>query len=251
MSLSDQNFTTLLVRLENDTDVLGAFLSGSRGKGFATAHSDYDVIIIVREDARETCQERYPFRYRPDIDCVVHDLSGFHGYATYDSPEAWDRYDFAHVEILFDRTGKLLQLIDAKGRLPTERRGEVLRGSLDAYINGLYRSLKCLRNVNALGARLEAAVSISALLTFLFALEGRHSPFPGYLQQELTHYPITGVQTEQLLLYIDRISATADLEAQQALLRLVDKLAVHADLSDVLADWGDDYRWMQTLTLHT
>lgn len=142
---ADKAFQALLVQLQSDADVLGAFLSGSRGKGFATPHSDYDVVVIVRDGALAQCRARYPFRYAAGIDCVLHDLAGFKDHAAYGFPEAWDRYDFAHVEGLFDRTGDLQRLIEAKGRAPETHQQELLRGSLDAYLNGLYRSLKGLR----------------------------------------------------------------------------------------------------------
>lgn len=250
---ADKAFQALLVQLQSDADVLGAFLSGSRGKGFATPHSDYDVVVIVRDGALARCRARYPFRYAAGIDCVLHDLAGFRDYAAYGSPEAWDRYDFAHTEVLFDRTGDLPRLIEAKGWVPETHQQELLRGSLDAYVNGLYRSLKCLRNTSVLGARLEAAVSVSALLTFLFALEGRHAPFPGYLERELSrypleHHPLHPDELHELLSLIDRV-LVADLEAQQALLGTVDGLARDAGLGDVLADWGDDYSWMQSFWL--
>jgi hypothetical protein len=249
-SPADQAFAELLEQLRRDSDVLGAFLSGSRGKGFSTVHSDYDVIIVVHDGKLAACQARYPFRYAAGIDCITHDLTGFYHYAAYGSLEAWNRYDFAHVQMLFDHTDDLPRLIKEKGRVPAEHQEEMLRETLDAYVNGLYRSLKCLRNASILGARLEAAVSVSALLTFLFALEGRHVPFPGYLERELNHYPLVGLPLgpEELLSLIDRVLVSADVEAQQAVLRMVDKLARDAGLSNVLADWGDDYAWMQNFT---
>lgn len=107
-----------------------------------------------------------------------------------------------------------------------------------------------MRNTSVLGARLEAAVSVSALLTFLFALEGRHAPFPGYLERELSRYPLEHhpLHPDELLSLIDRV-LVADLEAQQALLETVDGLARDAGLGDVLVGWGDDYSWMQSFWL--
>lgn len=82
----DSAFEVLLGQLHEDTDVLGAFLSGSRGKGFATNYSDYDVVIIVRDGALAQCRARYPFRHAVGIDCTLHDLTGFRNYAAYGSP---------------------------------------------------------------------------------------------------------------------------------------------------------------------
>lgn len=248
---ADRAFQALLNRFRSDADVLGAFLSGSRGKGFATDHSDYDVVIVVRDGALKQCEARYPFRCAANIDCTLHDLTGFRNHAAYGSPDAWNRYDFAHVELLFDRTGELPRFIDDKGRIPEAHRNELLRESLDAYVNGVYRSLKCLRNANILGAKLEAAVSVSALLTFLFALEGRHAPFPGYLERELRQYPLEHLplSPDTLLSLIDHVLVSANSKAQQALLKIVDSLARDAGLEGVLADWGEAYGWMQSFSL--
>lgn len=92
-SAADRTFQVLLARLQSDADVLGVFLSGSRGNGFSTVHSDYDVVIVVRDGALTQCAVRYPFRYAVDVGCTLHDLTGFRDYAAYGSPDAWDRYD--------------------------------------------------------------------------------------------------------------------------------------------------------------
>lgn len=101
-----------------------------------------------------------------------------------------------------------------------------------------------------LGSRLEAAVSVPALLTFLFAFEGRHAPFPGYLERELTHYPLVRLPlpTGALLSLIDQVLASAEVAAQQTLLRIVDAMAREDGLGDVLTAWDDGYLWMHNFT---
>ena len=76
-----QGFTALNEQLQTDKDVLGIFLSGSRGKGFHTASSDYDVYIVVQDAAVNRAKLRYSFRYSTDIDCTVISLTDFRAYA--------------------------------------------------------------------------------------------------------------------------------------------------------------------------
>ena len=40
-------------------DVLGFVLTGSRGKGLATVHSDYDFALFVKDDALKPYQARF------------------------------------------------------------------------------------------------------------------------------------------------------------------------------------------------
>ena len=49
MKNSESIFNHLREEAENDPNVIGFFLGGSRGKGFVTEHSDYDVYIIVKD----------------------------------------------------------------------------------------------------------------------------------------------------------------------------------------------------------
>lgn len=150
--------------------------------------------------------------------------------------------------MLIDREGTIAPLVVAEGAIPEERRLPLARGALDAYVNSLYRSAKCWRNRNALGARLEAADSIGHLLTVIFALEGRHRPYYGYLERKLRAVPLERfpLDAEGLLARIDAISATGDLAAQQELLGHVEGVCRAAGIADVLDTWGEGYPWMKT-----
>ncbi len=250
MPTAAQTFAALLDQLRADQAVLGAFLSGSRGKAFHTVSADYDVYVVV-QDAAERSKLRYPFRYSAAIDCIVVSLTEFRDYAEWGSSGHWDRYSFAHVNVLFDRTdGTIQKLVEQKGKIPTEHRTPVLRSSLDAYLNAVYRSFKCLKRGDTLGAKLEAATSVPFLLTFLFALESRHAPFAGYLARELNAYPLTRLplSVAALLSSIDD-ALKADVRAQQTLLGHVDKLGHDEGLDDVFRGWDDAYPWMLNFSL--
>ena len=242
---SDQA-TALFNRLQNDADMLGVFLSGSRGKGFHADTSDYDVYIVVWDDGLERAKLGYPFRYHPDIDCIVVSLGEFRTYAEPGSPNLWDRYSFAHVEVLFGSAkAEIQELVDRKGRLSVEQQAQTLHESLDAYLNAVYRTFKCLKKGNPFGAKLEAAQSIPPLLTFLFGLEGRHAPFAGYLERELTAYPLRTLPIPVAKLLMDlEGTLQAEASALKSLLYQVDKLGHDEGLDDVFTAWGGAYPWM-------
>ena len=243
--MSSDQAEALLDRLRVDGSVLGMFLSGSRGKGFHTAASDYDVYIVVQDEGLEFARQRYPFRYSPTIDCIVTSLSEFRAYAEPGSSSAWDRYSFTHVKVLFGRAkAEIQRLVDRKGRLPPELRTQTLRDALDAYLNAVYRAFKRLEQRDGLGAKLEAAQSIPPLLTFLFGLEGRHAPFAGYLGRELNAYPleVLPVSAAELLAGLEK-TLQADAGAMQTLLRHVDALGHAKGLGDVFSAWGEAYPW--------
>ncbi len=49
---ADEKFKKLLQEFKNDPNVLAFWLSGSRGKGLITKHSDYDPVIIIKDKAK-------------------------------------------------------------------------------------------------------------------------------------------------------------------------------------------------------
>jgi hypothetical protein len=248
MTQTDQLFEQLVQAAQDDPDVLGLVLVSSRGKGMATPFSDYDVFLVVRNDVVERAQQRYAAiaGQTTEIDMSVLALAAFEAFAAWGSAEDWERYSFANATTLIDKTGQIHQLVLEKGRIPPDRQDAYVRGALDAYINGVYRSAKCWRTQNVLGARLEAMDSLGHLLALIFGLEGRHRPYYGYLERELRIYPLQQfpMPTAALLDTIAQILTTADLPAQQALLRTVEAVCRAAGLGDVIDGWGDDYPWM-------
>ena len=49
MDKTKAQFNKILQEFKKDPDVIGAFLSGSRGKGFEHQDSDYDLYVIVKD----------------------------------------------------------------------------------------------------------------------------------------------------------------------------------------------------------
>src|SRR5574341_1773114 len=238
MTLTDEVFAQLVETAQHDPEVLGVVLVSSRGKGMATAFSDYDAYLIVQSEAAARCQRRYAqFTDQTDeIDLAVITLDAFRPFAAWGSAEAWERYSFANATTLIDKTGHIHQLVLEKGRVPPHEQDSYVREALDGYINGVYRSAKCWRLHNVLGAQLEAMDSIGYLLSLIFGLEGRHRPYYGYLERELRAHPLQQfpLPGEVLLASIARILTTADLPTQQTLLRTVESVCRAAGLGDVI-----------------
>ena len=246
MTAADDRFRRLLQEAHDDPAILGLVLTGSRGKGFGTESSDYDVLVVVRDEDVARFDARYAAEPPAGIDWGVTSLAEFEAYAAWGSPFAWDRYSFAHAAVPVDKTGRLRELVEDKGRVPDEHRIPLVRTALDAYINAVYRSLKCLRNGNRLGARLEAADSIGHALTVIFALEGRLRPYYGYLERELRAYPLHAcpLGPDELLAVVGAILEGGDPAPQQRLLAAVEAVCRRAGHGDVIDEWGADYEWM-------
>jgi predicted nucleotidyltransferase len=254
MSAGDEMFQVLLKEARDDPQIIGLVLTGSRGKGFGSEASDFDVLLVVRPEALESYRARfYEHESWAGFDWWVTSLPELEPIAAkWGHPLAWEifcneRYSFADVSVLVDKTGRVQQLVDEKGLIPEEHRLPVVYAALGAYTNSLYRSLKCLSNGNALGARLEAADAIAHALTVIFALEGRHRPYYGYLARELETRPLATfpLPADDLLAMIDTILASADAATQQRLLSFIDSLGRRAGCDEVFDEWGDRYAWMQ------
>ena len=248
MTLADRLFEQLIRAAHHDPDVLGLVLVSSRGKGLATPFSDYDAYLVVQNGAVERAQHRYAqfTAQTNEIDLSVMPIETFHTFAAWGSAEAWERYSFANATTLIDKTGQIRQLVLEKGCVPPHEQDTFVRSALDGYVNGVYRSAKCWRVNNVLGAQLEAMDSIGYFLSLIFGLEGRHRPYYGYLERELRVYPLQHfpLPSEVLLNSIARILTTADLPTQQTLLRTVESVCRAAGIGDVIDAWVQDYPWM-------
>lgn len=241
------DYDALLELAQEEDDVLGLVLGGSRGKGaFVRPDSDYDVYLVVRNP--DTYRRRFPTRHGDPVEVFVLSLDEFRAHAAIGSGTEWNRYTFAHVEPVVDKTGgELARIIEEKGRLPPDYARQIAGQSLDDYVNSYYRSAKNARAGLHVAARLDAAESILSLLTFLFALDERERPYNKYLQWELERYPLPGDawSADRLLPTLDRIVETGDVAEQQRLFRDVEHFARERDLGDVIDAWEPDVSFLR------
>lgn len=229
-----------------NADIVGLILVGSRGKGFENEHSDYDMVMVVKDEARDNFKEKH----NENVDLSVYSISDFKKYAGWESPEQWDRYNYAHTKILVDKTEELPELIKEKGYIPQDKLDKFIDWWIDGYVNGVFRSVKCIRNGNQFGAHLEAVNSMLDLLTLIFAVNGRHRPFLGYVQKELEMYPVEHLPwsvaefTEKML----RILTDADLKTQQELLIGIEKMSREMGHGHMFDSWEGKDKWTMTFS---
>ena len=244
-SKSSEKFNQLLERAKADNNIVGLFLVGSRGKGFENEHSDYDVKIITNDEITEAYKKELATLKSEDIDLVVKSLSDLKSYAEWGSLSAWDRYTFSHVKTLVDKTGEIQKLIDRKGIIPEKEKHEFIYEALDGYINHVFRSVKCFRNQNITGARIEASASIPYLLDVVFAVEGRLKPFYGYLEKELNSYPLEKLpwKNAEFIQKILLIISSANLITQQEMLKTVEVLLRKEGFGKVFDDYEGKDKW--------
>jgi len=238
-------FDELLQAAKTDGNIVGFFLTGSRGKGNEYDFSDYDIYVIVKEGAVRDYKNKFETIKSPEIDLGVMSVSEFAAYARWQGSVRWDRYSFAHVKALVDKTGEIQKLIDEKGSIPSDKRDDFINGSIDAYINGFFRSVKSFRRQNVAGFRLEAAASIPYLLDALFALRGRTAPFLDYLAWELQHYPLEGFSwtTAEFLAVLLKILENGDLKTQQKLAIAAEAVFRAEGHGSVFDAWAGKDKW--------
>ena len=244
--LHDAGFRALLAQATADPAVEGLVLTGSMAAGTGTTFSDFDVRLIVRDDAGEDVVQRYTRTSFPQVDLGIMTLSEFAAYAAWGSPTAWDRPTFAHAQVLLDRPGTIQDLVTEKGLLPAEQQGPFAAATLDAFINSVYRALKCKRKHMDLCVRLEATEAVSYALHLLFAWEGRLKPYPVWLEHDLLMTPLTTctLTSEELLAVLERVVTHGDIAALQHLLSVMLDVAEARGHGDVVAGWGDNVGWM-------
>ncbi|NHJ01424.1 MAG: hypothetical protein EAX86_04745 [Candidatus Heimdallarchaeota archaeon] len=246
MSSEDQ-FENIFKECKDDPKVIGLVLGGSRGKNMHTEYSDYDFTIIIVPEAKVEYEKRVN-SLKKDFDVAVSTLVEFKKYAQWGSELMWDRYNFTHVKASIDKTGGEIQdIIDQKGKVPPEYCTEFISASLDEYINQVYRSIKCLRDKNDIGYRLEAATSIKPLLNCLFAIhDNRICPYFKYLYWELTEFPLVKLPLtpNELIEKILSILESGDYKIQQEIFRLVEKIFRAEGYGRVFDSWKGDDQWI-------
>jgi hypothetical protein len=227
-----------------DERVLGLVLTGSRGRGvFVRPESDWDVRLVVSNDALRECEQRFETAHGSTVEVAVCSLAQFEQAGELGSPNEWDRYSYAHAEVVLDKLdGRIAGLVAEKGVLPPREAHDVASRALDGYINSYHRSAQNAGLGLSIEARLDAAESVAPFLTALFAVHGRVRPFNKYLRWELETYPLGDALwgADALLPRLEAIVSTGALREQQTLFRDVEALARKHGLGEVVDSWEPD-----------
>lgn len=242
-------FDNVLEESKNDPNILAFWLEGSRGKGIiGHAESDYDCMMIVKDEAIAEYKEYYEKIGNPAFEIGVMTLREFNDFAAWESDMNWHRYNYVWLKTpLVDKTGKMQDILKEKATIPDDKRRQFIAEELDAYINQVYRSLKCFRDGQKVGARLEASESIMPLIKTIFAIHGRLRPYYKYYDWELENHPLSKLSvsgaefTKQILVILEK----ADIKTQQMILKEVENITRQEGYGEVWDSWGDKIEWMK------
>ncbi|HEY1752361.1 MAG TPA: nucleotidyltransferase domain-containing protein [Caulobacteraceae bacterium] len=250
-----RTYEALLTRARDDPAILAFWLGGSRGMGRPTEHSDWDVGILVTEDAYEPfCREiglEGPFQadWRPGVDLMVRTLPMFEAFGAWESDERAYRYAYAHLTALVDKTGRAQPMIDAKACVPADAVPGFIHASLDHALNQAYRALKCLRDGDPVASRLEAADGVNPYFDAVFALHGgRLRPYAKYLRWELETWPLARLPTGDAAL-MDRALGVLGRDGGPTLSTLLAEARVAfraAGQGAAYDGWGETLDWILT-----
>ncbi|MFA6415952.1 MAG: hypothetical protein WCW56_00505 [Candidatus Paceibacterota bacterium] len=234
-------YDSFIEKAENDGRIIGIILSGGRGKDAQSENSDYDVILITTDEGFDSVKQDYP---KSDfIDSLPHAISEFRDYAKSGTRSQYDKYTFTHNKAVLDKTGEIQKLVDDKGALEPDFIKKAVHDALGGYQNSLHRALKNTRDGNVLAGLLDASETIPRILNFIFALEGRVRPFNKFLAWELDNYPLEKLpmESKDLLLKIETIAKTGDVEIQKEILAMIRQMAIANGFSEEIADWDGYY----------
>ena len=241
----DKTYEEILKKTEADPNVLGLILSGGRGKGMATEHSDYDLIIVVQEDAKAQAVEEYEKKYNSieNIEAHVKTLNEFQKSSEWGSDESWNRYTFAHIKAQIDKTGEIQKLIDSKGVIPSSEVKKFTSYWIGGFINQYYRAFKNNRDKNMLAAHLDAIESIPMLLNVLFGREGRLRPYNKFLEWELKKYPLQHLPwpPDEFMAAIKKVLQTGDIEIMKDFYRKLRDTSIEMGYEKDIQEW-DGYK---------
>lgn len=237
--MSDERFRELVETARSSDEILGLYVFGSRAfdDEQRDERSDYDVGLVVTDDAHESLSRRWPSEHGDSLEVFCFTLDGLRAHAEYGSPNEWARPLFLWIDLVVDKTGELAPVLAAKQRVPEAQCGAVVAEALGAYVNSTYRFLRY-------GTRLDAAESVPPLLTLVFALEDRVRPFNKHLGRELAHRPLASFDAAGLLASIDGV-LDGDRAASHGLFRDVESAARGRGLAKELDGWEPDLAWLR------
>ncbi|HEX5506863.1 MAG TPA: hypothetical protein VFW96_29900 [Thermomicrobiales bacterium] len=236
-------YARLLAALAREDAVVGAWLGGSRGKGYGDARSDYDLWAIVRDGQGVGPVAALVAGLGLDaaFDVRVVTLADLRALRRWGHPEGWLRYAFADTRAVLDKTGEVQPALDAIGRFPRRRQRPFTRAWLDAYLNAAYRSVKAHARGRRFAARLDAARSVDYLLIALFALHGRFKPYNDYLDREIHLLTALGAAREGLLARLAGVMAEGEPRAQLRLRDEMDAVFRPRGYGDVFDGWREHW----------
>lgn len=213
----------------------GVLLYGSRALGAALPDSDYDVLCLLESQtgARDAESWSGPAGQRAEVH--------FSQLADICKP-GWWTFGYVTAKVLWDADGRVQRTLNMRAVFPEERRLPEARDHFDAYLNGLYRSLKSWRRADALGAHLHATDSVQWLLRGVFTLAGHWTPYWDRVDGQW--WRLNGLEMDQhrFQLLMRRVALTAAPDAQRHLYRMAAGLLDRHHMRDLIDARGEDFQ---------
>jgi hypothetical protein len=225
--VSDPLLEQLIAQAADDRDTLGLLLTGSRSVGHSMPDSDYDLVWVLTDRAYERRAEESGTREKRTLDRgVLLDVvySCPLNLAQIAREPGWWTPGYASARVLVDKTGEVEQLLDVIAVIAPERVQGVAADAFDGYVNAFVRSVKAWRRGDELGARLQAAESVTYLVRTLFALEGLWAPYHDRLAGRLDVLDAQGWAPGSLQRTLFELVRSGDPRLQQRLEREVEAL---------------------------
>ena len=245
---TEKKFNQILEDSRNDDNIIAFWLDGSRGKGMITEYSDYDCTMIVKDEVLVEYKSKYEKLGNLAIELKVMTLNEFKTSAGWTLDKRWERYNYAHIKPLVDKTGQLQELFYEKASIPDKEMRSFINVNLDHYINQVYRSLKCFRDNKNVGARLEAANSIIPLLNVIFGLHNRLCPYYKYFEWELEKFPLEklSLSSEEFTKSVLMILENGDMTTQQRILKEIENVSKKEGYKEIWNSWDAKLEWMKS-----
>lgn len=238
---SDPILQALIAEAQADPDVIGLVLTGSRAISGVTHELDYDLMFVVTdvamqryEDTQQTPQRGTAIQPPISTADIWHESPRS---LQLDKVVSWMLPAYAESQVIYDRTGEIAGLIDVLRRPSVERAQADAAAWYDGYLNALYRSLKCWRRGNELGARMEATHAADFLMHTLFALERRWRPYSSRLIYHMDELSGQGWQSGELAAMLLDVIGTGNHQRQQQLGRRIRALMGERGFGHVYDSW--------------
>jgi len=227
--------TESLRQLAHVEGLIGVMLLGSISAGMDDETSDYDVQIVVSDEAMAAHPEYRDLTLELDAkaDVWTTSISELRAYDRH----GYDVRELLHAMFPIDTDGLLACTVDNLIHYPENEVHPLVSTRLDSYYDGVFRSLKCFRKGFTFGGYQMAARSMEFFVETIWALNGLVMPFVNrapYLLHTLERLPFDAQTTRALM---ERIAMDADIETQ---LRLMDRMFVFMEengYKQVLDDW--------------
>ena len=194
--------------IKNHTDLAGIVLLGSFSSNQGDELSDIDIKFIYFND-NYTPVQLPPNEWEWDIcECTLADFSKI---ASYDNREC---EALVTADVLLDKTGEIKDKINKFINPGFDYFKENLGNTLDAYYNQYYRSMKCLRRKNLIGAHVMACISMNTLNIILYHINGLLQTYLTRLPETIHKLKNLPMPANELFDYMTNISVTADARSQ-------------------------------------